>query len=453
MEIIKNDQQKVIIGLGKTGYSVLAFFAERSFDAVVMDTRKEPPFAQMVRDNYPDVKMILGGLNQQILCAASQIILSPGLALSTPEIKAAVEQGVPVVGDVQVFADYAKAPVVAITGSNAKSTVTTLVGEMAKKAGLHTAVGGNLGTPALDLISDDVQLYVMELSSFQLETAPALKAKVATVLNVSPDHLDRYDNNYLAYHQAKHKIFLGCESVVVNKDDPLSAPMIKGVPTTSFTLSKPSLNEFGIVEKYGENYLAKFDQALLACRELKIKGSHNHSNALAALALGEAVDLPIESMLDSLKEFPGLEHRCMWIGQHQGVEYFNDSKGTNVGASEAAILGLGSDLSGEIVLMAGGDGKGAEFEFLQKSVSKYVKTLVLYGRDKTKLADALKGCADIVFADDFTQAFELAGLHATGGDAVLLSPACASFDMFNSFEHRGEVFVGLVDALKAGSEA
>lgn len=452
MSIIASDQQKVVIGLGKTGYSVLAFFAERDIDVIVMDTREEPPFAQQVRDNFPNVKMVLGGLNQDVLCAASQIILSPGLALSTPEIKAAVDQGVPVVGDVQVFADHAKAPVIAITGSNAKSTVTTLVGEMAKQAGLNTAVGGNLGTPALELINDDVQLYVMELSSFQLETTLALKANVATVLNVSPDHLDRYDNNYLAYHQAKHKIFLGCESVVVNKDDALSAPMIKsGVPTTSFTLSKPSLNEFGIIEKDGESYLAKFDQPLLACRELKIKGSHNHSNALAALALGEAVNIPMESMLATLKEFPGLEHRCMWIDQHQGVDYFNDSKGTNVGAAEAAILGLGPDLNGDIVLMAGGDGKGAEFEFLQKSVNKFVKTIVLYGRDKLKMADALSGCAEIVLADDFEQAFSLAKKNATQGDAILLSPACASFDMFNSFEHRGDTFVELVKNLNTGS--
>lgn len=454
LSIIASDQQKVVIGLGKTGYSVLAFFAERDIDVLVMDTREEPPFAQQVRENFPNVKMVLGGLNEEILCAASQIILSPGLALSTPEIKAAVDLGVSVVGDVQVFADHAKAPVIAITGSNAKSTVTTLVGEMAKQAGLKTAVGGNLGTPALDLINDEVQLYVMELSSFQLETTPVLKASVATVLNVSPDHLDRYDNNYLAYHQAKHKIFLGCESVVVNKDDALSAPMIKsGVPTTSFTLSKPDLNEFGIVEKDGENYLAKFNQPLLACRELKIKGSHNHSNALAALALGEAVNLPMQFMLEALKKFPGLEHRCMWVGQDQGVDYFNDSKGTNVGAAEAAILGLGPDLNGEIVLMAGGDGKGAEFEFLQKSVKQYVKTLVLYGRDKLKLADALTNCADIVLADDFEQAFNLARENSTQGDAILLSPACASFDMFNSFEHRGDTFVELVDALKLGSNS
>lgn len=452
MDIISSDQQKVVIGLGKTGYSVLAFFAERNIDVVVMDTREEPPFAQQVRDNYPNVKMILGGLNQGVLCGASQIILSPGLALSTPEIKAAVDQGVPVVGDVQVFADHVKAPVIAITGSNAKSTVTTLVGEMAKQAGLNTAIGGNLGTPALDLINDDVQLYVMELSSFQLETTPALKANVATVLNVSPDHLDRYDNNYLAYHQAKHKIFLGCERVVVNKDDALSAPMIKDkTPSTSFTLSKPSLNEFGIVEKEGGRYLAKFDQPLLACRELKIKGSHNQSNALAALALGEAVNLPMASMLETLKTFPGLEHRCMWVGENDGVDFFNDSKGTNVGAAEAAILGLGPDLSGQIILMAGGDGKGADFEFLQSSVKQFVKTLVLYGRDKLKLADALSGCAEVILADDFTQAFNLAKQNACRGDAVLLSPACASFDMFNSFEHRGETFVELVNAEKSGS--
>lgn len=447
MDIIGSDQLKVVIGLGKSGYSVLAFFAERGINVLAMDTREEPPYAQKVREQYPNVKLVLGGLDESILCNASQIILSPGLALATPEIQTAVKAGVPVVGDIQVFADYATAPIVAITGSNAKSTVTTLVGEMAKDAGLNTAIGGNLGTPALDLISDDVELYVMELSSFQLETTPALKAKVATVLNISPDHLDRYDS-YLAYQQAKHKIFLGCENVVINKDDPLSAPMIKdSVKSISFTLGKPDLKDYGILEKDGEAYLAKFNEPLLPCSSLKIKGSHNRANALSALALGELAGLPLESMLKTLQTFPGLEHRCMWIKQIEGVDFFNDSKGTNVGATEAAVLGLGPDLKGHIVLMAGGEGKGAEFEFLQDSVKQYVKTLVLYGTDKDKLADALQDCADIKVADSFEDAFNLASESANQGDAVLLSPACASFDMFNSFEHRGDTFVSLVNKL------
>ena len=447
MSIITTDQQKVVIGLGKTGYSVVAFFAKKGISVVVMDTREEPPFAEAVRQHYPQVKMVLGGLNESILCGASQIVLSPGLPLATPEIQAAINNSVEVVGDIQVFSDYAKSPVVAITGSNAKSTVTTLVGEMAKDAGLKVAIGGNLGTPALDLIEDDIELYVMELSSFQLETTPSLLASVATVLNVSPDHLDRYDS-YLQYHQAKHKIFNGCRSVVVNRDDPLSAPMIKsGVPHVSFGLGKPDLNQFGILEQDSISYLAKFNQPLLDVNELKIKGSHNRSNALSALALGEMMGLSMESMINTLRRFPGLEHRCQWVGSHAGVEYFNDSKGTNVGASVAAMEGLGPEIQGELVLMAGGVGKGADFSFMQTAVNQYVKTLVLYGEDKNLLAQSLEGNAKILLAESFQDAFKIAKTNALDGDAVLLSPACASFDMFNSFEHRGDSFKQLVEAL------
>ena len=446
MSIITTDQQNVVIGLGKTGYSVVAFFAKKGMPVVAMDTREEPPFSQQIRSEFPNVKLILGELNEKILCSASQIILSPGLPLSTPEIQTAVKSGVKVVGDIQIFADYAKAPVIAITGSNAKSTVTTLVGEMAKEANVRVAVGGNLGTPALDLIEDDVELYVMELSSFQLETTPSLMARVATVLNVSPDHLDRYEN-YLGYHQAKHKIFNGCQAVVVNRDDPLSAPMIKaGIPHVSFGLSKPDLNQFGVLDKNSKQYLAKFSEPLLDVSELKIKGSHNRSNALSALALGEAVGLDMKAMLEALKNFTGLDHRCQWVGKFDGVDYFNDSKGTNVGASIAAMEGLGPDTKGEVVLMAGGVGKGADFSLLKPAVKQYVKTLVLYGEDRELLANTLEGDASVKMADSFDDAFKLAKQSAESGDAILLSPACASFDMFKSFEHRGEMFKKLVDA-------
>ena len=447
MSIITTDQQSVVIGLGKTGYSVVAFFAKQGLPVVAMDTRDEPPFAQQIRTEYPNVKLLLGGLNKAVMCSATQIIVSPGLPLATLEIQTAIKAGVKVVGDIQIFADYAQAPVIAITGSNAKSTVTTLVGEMAKESGLKVAVGGNLGTPALDLINDEVELYVMELSSFQLETTPSLMASVATVLNVSPDHLDRYES-YLEYHQAKHKIFNGCQAVVVNRDDPLSAPMIKaGIPHVSFGLGQPDLNQFGVIEKNSKLYLAKFNELLLDADELKIKGSHNRSNALSALALGEAVGLDMEAMLRALKGFSGLDHRCQWVGNLEGVDYFNDSKGTNVGASIAALEGLGPDTDGKIILMAGGVGKDADFSSMKHAVKKFVKFLVLYGEDRELLAGVLQEFAPVKMADSFEGAFNLAKLNAKAGDAVLLSPACASFDMFKSFEHRGDAFKQLVEAL------
>jgi len=447
LSIITTDQQIVVVGLGKTGYSVIAFFVARDINVVAMDTREQTPFSDLVKKEFPQVKVYLGGLVQQVLNSASKIVVSPGLPLSTQEIQVAIQQGVPVVGDIQVFADYARAPVIAITGSNAKSTVTSLVGLMAQDAGVNVAVGGNLGTPALDLIDDAIELYVMELSSFQLETTPALKANVATVLNVSPDHLDRYDS-YLHYHQAKHKIFNGCESVVINRDDALSAPMLKpGVKVTSFGLSKPDLKQFGIVQQDSKEYLAKFNESLLDVSALKIKGSHNRSNALAALALGEAVGLDTESMLGTLQKFTGLEHRCQWLKNSNGVDYFNDSKGTNVGATVAALEGLGPETQGDIILMAGGVAKDADFSLMKAAVKRYVKTLVLYGQDKLSLAQALEGTAEIKLANSFDEAFKLSNSIALSGDAVVLSPACASFDMFKNFEHRGDYFTDLVEAL------
>jgi UDP-N-acetylmuramoylalanine--D-glutamate ligase len=441
------DQYIVVIGLGKTGHSVVSFFADRGKKVIAMDTREEPPFAQAVRDSYKTVDLILGRLDEAILCGAKKIVLSPGLPIATKEIQAAIKHGVKVVSDIQIFSDHAKAPIIAITGSNAKSTVTTLLGEMAKDAGLNVAIGGNLGTPALELINENVQLYVMELSSFQLETTPSLKADVATVLNVSPDHLDRY-GNYDEYWHAKHNIFNKCKAVVVNRDDKRSAPLTDlNVKTLTFGLDQATGNNFGIAEHNGDSFLAVNQQALINCKQLKIKGTHNRSNALAALALGSAAGLSLDSMLTTLQDFPGLEHRCQWVGKHAGIDFFNDSKGTNVGATVAALDGLKDGVDGRIILMAGGDGKGADFSFMKGAIKSSVKTLVAYGRDKQAIYDALFTDTNIILADDFNDAFIKARLAASKGDAVLLSPACASFDMFNSFEHRGDTFVQLVRAL------
>jgi len=437
----------VVVGLGKTGYSVVAFFAARNINVVAMDTRQSPPFAEQVQQSFPQVSLYLGALDQTQLLNAEKIVVSPGLPLATPAIQAAIDAGIAVVSDIQVFADHVSAPVVAITGSNAKSTVTSLLGVMAEQAGLKTAVGGNLGTPALELIQDDIDLYVMELSSFQLEATPNLNALVATVLNISPDHLDRYAS-YEEYYLSKHVIFNGSKWGVVNSDDPLSAPQLQQPENqVHFTLNAPQKNEFGVIKHDGQLFLAKGQEHLLNCDTLKMKGSHNRSNALAALALGECAGLSMDSMLATLQTFPGLEHRCQWVGQHNGIEFYNDSKGTNVGATLAALEGLGPEIKGKLILMAGGVGKDADFSFLQAAVSQYVNTLVLYGQDKQQIADALDGTAQVIMASSFDDAFVKACSYAQEGDVVLLSPACASFDMFNSFEHRGDTFVKLVEAL------
>ncbi|GAA6133836.1 UDP-N-acetylmuramoyl-L-alanine--D-glutamate ligase [Oceaniserpentilla sp. 4NH20-0058] len=436
----------VVVGLGKTGYSVVAFFAARNMPVVAMDTRDEPPFAQTILDNFPNVEMCLGKLDEIQLLKAEKVVVSPGLPLATKEIKQAQDAGIEVVSDIQIFADYAKAPIVAITGSNAKSTVTTLVGLMAQDAGLHTAIGGNLGTPALDLIDDSVQLYVMELSSFQLEATPNLNPLVATVLNISPDHLDRYDS-YKDYYESKQVIFNGAKWGVINLDDTLSAPMFaQPERMVGFTINEPENNQFGVCKQAEKLYLCKGKELLLESGLLKIKGSHNRSNALAALALGECAGLPMNSMLKTLSTFAGLEHRCQWVRKVNGVEFYNDSKGTNVGATQAALEGLGPDIKGHIVLMAGGVGKDADFQCLSDQVKAYVSTLVVYGRDAQLIADVLHQECKVIQASSFEDAFSKACESAKQDDAVLLSPACASFDMFNSFEHRGETFVKLVEA-------
>ena len=274
-----------------------------------------------------------------------------------------------------------------------------------------------------------------------------LNAEVATCLNVSEDHMDRYAD-LPAYHLAKHRIFRGARQVVVNRDDPLSRPMIADqVPCWSFGLGKPDFKRFGLLEENGEKYLAYQFEALLPVRELKVRGAHNQSNALSALALGHAVGLPMAAMLDTLKSFTGLAHRCQWVGERGGVSYYDDSKATNVGAALAAIEGLGADITGKLVLIAGGDGKGADFSSLRKPVAAHCRALVLLGRDADKLAAVLDGAVDILRVDSLRAAVEQAAAIAQSGDAVLLSPACASLDMFKNFEERGRLFAQAVEAL------
>ncbi|MCF6782671.1 UDP-N-acetylmuramoyl-L-alanine--D-glutamate ligase [Pseudomonas stutzeri] len=427
--------------------SVVRHLARRGQPFAVADTRANPPELATLQAQYPHIEVRCGELDVEFLCRASELLISPGLAVSTPALQAAAARGVKLSGDIDLFAREARAPIIAITGSNAKSTVTTLVGEMIQAAGRKVAIGGNLGTPALDLLSDDVEFYVIELSSFQLETTEQLNAEVATCLNVSEDHMDRY-SGLPAYHQAKHRIFRGARQVVINRDDRLSRPLVgEEVPVWSFGLGKPDFKGFGLIDMDGEKHLAFQFEALMPARELRMRGAHNQSNALAALALGHAVGLPFEPMLATLREFTGLPHRCQWVGEHGGVNYYDDSKATNVGAALAAIDGLGSDIDGKLVLIAGGDGKGADFSALHAPVARYCREVILLGRDAELLATALDGAAPIERVQSLEQAVQRAALSAKPGDAVLLSPACASLDMFKSFEERGRLFAAAVGGL------
>lgn len=446
--LIQRGGLRVVVGLGKTGLSVVKYLVEQGYRVAVTDTRIEPP---CLADLPAGVDCHLGGLDTALLCAAQEIILSPGLALTEPAIAAALAQGVPVIGDIQLLRRATNVPIVAITGSNAKSTVTTLVGDMAANAGVRVAVGGNLGTPALELLNNDPELIVLELSSFQLETTSSLAAAVAVVLNMSEDHMDRYEH-MLAYHQAKHRIFQNCKRFVTNRDDPLTQPLVAdAIGKQSFGLSAPDINEYGILRDLdGTVWLARGRNRLMNANDMKMKGNHNVANALAALALGEAVGLPLDVMLATLRQFAGLPHRCQFVAEQNGVSYYNDSKGTNVGATLAAIEGLGGALApkqGRVLVILGGVGKGQDFSPLAPALQRYGRAVLLIGEDAAKIASQIEGSVEMYRANGLDDAVRQARQLAQAGDAVLLSPACASFDMFLNYEDRGDQFVAMVQGL------
>lgn len=449
MSLIASDKLKVVIGLGQTGLACARYLASKDERFVVVDSRENPPGMDELSAELPNVKLICGPFDAELLSGASELILSPGVAQSDPAIQTAVKAGAKLSGDIDLFCNEISAPIVAITGSNAKSTVTTLVGEMAEAAGLNVGVCGNIGTPVLEMLNEpEKDLYVIELSSFQLETTNDLRAAVATVLNISPDHLDRYDSMQ-GYYQAKHRIFRGAKKVVVNRDDALTMPLMpSGVDQLAYHLGKPDLKVFGLIEEKGETWLAVGLDKLIPVSELKIRGSHNMANALSALALGQSVGLPMDAMLTALKNFAGLKHRCQWVAEKAGIEYYNDSKGTNVGATVAALNGLGKTLSTDqrIVLIAGGVGKGAEFSELAEPMQQFARALIYIGEDGPRLADSCEGVIKEP-ADDMQTAVAKAKAQAKEGDIVLLSPACASFDMFSGFPARGDAFIDAVEAL------
>jgi UDP-N-acetylmuramoylalanine--D-glutamate ligase len=439
----------VIVGLGATAMSCARYLTQQNIPIAIADTRPNPPNLTQFKQNYPDVPTILGNLDHPLLDKASMLVVSPGVSVHQPAIQRQAARGAAVVGDIELFAKEAKAPVIAITGTNAKSTVTTLVGKMAVAAGLRTQVGGNLGTPALDLLdASNPEVFVLELSSFQLETTFSLAPRVATVLNITPDHMDRYDT-LEDYTQAKHRIYSQCEIAVCNRDDPATNSRERNAENKiQFTLKIPGKNEFGLLNKSGDMYLAFEDRALMPVKELPVLGRHYQANALAALAIGYGFGLAMEPMIETLIEFKGLEHRCQLVRERQGVTWYNDSKGTNVGATLAAIDGLGPEISGKLILIAGGVGKNADFTPLVPAISAYVKTVILIGEAATVLAEMLNDRVDIKFANSMEDAVAMANDIAISGDSVLLSPACASFDMFNNFEHRGKVFTEVVQGLK-----
>ena len=446
--LIQRGGLKVVAGLGISGVSAVNFLHEQGYRVAVTDSRAVPPG----HDKIPtEVQTHFGQFDQELLLQAEEIIISPGLDPKLPEIQAAIAKGIPVISEIQILRRATDKPIVAITGSNAKSTVTTLIGLMALQAGVKVAVGGNLGRPALDLTHDDPDVYILELSSFQLETTSHLNAAVAVVLNVSEDHLDRHGDMF-GYHTAKHRIFQGVKKVVYNRDDSLTRPLVPDVtPMQSFGLNAPDLNQYGILrEDDGTIWLARGRERLLKSSEMYIQGTHNVANALACLALGEAIGLPLEKMLETLKIFKGLEHRCEFVKEVQHVRYYNDSKGTNIGATLAALDGLGAAIEvqgGKVAIILGGQGKGQDFTALRNSLQKYAKVAVLIGEDRPVIEKAIEGTTTLLHAESLQEAVALCQQNTHVHDVVLLSPACASFDMFTGYPERGHRFVEYVNKL------
>ncbi|MCJ7924834.1 MAG: UDP-N-acetylmuramoyl-L-alanine--D-glutamate ligase [Pantoea vagans] len=418
--------------------SLVDFFVAQGVTPRVMDTRVSPPGL----DKLPgQVERHLGGINGDWLLAADLIVASPGVALAHPILSEAVEAGIEIVGDIELFCREAQAPIVAITGSNGKSTVTTLVGEMAKAAGWQVGVGGNIGLPALSLLQSPAQLYVLELSSFQLETTHSLKAAAATVLNVTEDHMDRYPLGMQQYRAAKLRVYENAQICIVNADDALTMP-VRGADKRCVSFGV-DFGDYHLNKQQGSIWLRVKGEKVLNTAEMKMVGQHNYTNALAALALADAVGLPRASSLAALTQFNGLAHRFQLVHEHQGVRWINDSKATNVGSTEAALNGL--QVQGTLWLLMGGDGKSADFTPLIPWLQGDNVRLYCFGRDGDALAALRPDIA--VRTETMRQAMEQIAPQVKAGDMVLLSPACASLDQFRNFEQRGEQFAQLAKEL------
>lgn len=452
MTIALKYKQVLVLGLGDTGLSALRWLSRQGARLSVADTRANPPGVEALRAELPQVRLHTGAFTAAIFEGVDLVVASPGVPLSEPEIQAAIQRGMTVVGDVELFAQYrpASAKVIAITGANGKTTVTTLVGEMCKTAGLKTIVAANIGLPVLDALSMETpDVYVLELSSFQLETTSSLVVDAATMLNLSEDHMDRYAGMQ-EYAIAKARIFYHAKLQVLNRDDAWSMLMARPkLPQVTFGLDEgEDEHSYGLRSVNGELWLSCGTHDLMNMRDLKITGLHNAANALAAIALCRGIGMDYVPIIQTLYNFKGLPHRVEWVANIDDVDYFDDSKGTNVGATCAALSGL----SQKVVLIAGGDGKGQDFSPLKQPVADNARAVVLIGRDASLIENTLLDTGVAMYhAADLPEAVNISRKLAQSGDAVLLSPACASLDMFKNYVHRAEVFVAAVKRLEQAS--
>ncbi len=428
----------VVVGLGVTGVSVARYLTGLGFSFVISDSREAPSGLEQIKKELGNSSVVTGGFDEKLFSKASHLIVSPGISLKEPAIQNAIQCGAKILCDIDLFACSVDKPIIAITGSNGKSTVTMMVGEMSIASGKKTGVGGNLGLAALDLLGNEAELYVLELSSFQLERTTQLNATAATVLNISADHLDRH-KDLSDYAIQKQRIYLNDGIMVINLDDPMVVAMReKHRKTLTFSILNKA--DFWLSKERNQEFLMHGETALMPLSELPLEGRHNAANALAALALGTTVGLNTGVMCNVLKSFKGLAHRMQRVAEIAGVTWINDSKATNIGACIAALQG--SDRS--VVLIAGGDAKGADMDELVPAVKGRVKSVILMGKDAPLIEQALNGCVPTYKAANMQEAVEIAGNIAEAGESVLLSPACASLDQYKNYQDRGDKFAEAV---------
>jgi UDP-N-acetylmuramoylalanine--D-glutamate ligase len=452
-----NPQQKLlaqyasaaVIGLGVTGYSAARYLTARGLEVLIMDSRTEPPLANEFKREFPGIETHFGAFSEHALEGHALVVASPGVSLKEPMLRAAKKHGAHIVGDIELFLQENQKPLIAITGSNGKSTVTSLVGEMCAAGGLTPLVAGNIGRPALDALTEqkDYDVAVLELSSFQLETTYQVPAESAAILNISADHMDRYDSMG-DYVLAKARIIRGARRAVLPSHDERLAQITNVNEILGFELQKPSTeNDFGIVKRSGKRWLAKGEQRLMLLRDIPLVGLHNVKNVLSAFALVDFLKLPLEVLVKAVMNFKGLPHRMQTIAKINNISWVNDSKATNIGATATAL----NNLEQKIVWIAGGQGKGADFDELKSVVNRNIRQLILIGEAAEEIEAALSGLLPISFASDMQDAVNQAASIATDGDIVLLSPACASVDMFRSFEDRGNQFKRCVETISGSN--
>ncbi len=437
-----DDSEHIIFGLGDTGLSTARYLYSKGKRFCVYDNFKNPPALKILKQEMPDIKFYSGERQLFTINPGTKILLSPGVPRSDSFLREAIEAGATIKSDLDLFITEVDVPIIGITGSNGKSTVTELLGAMASESGYKVAIGGNLGPPALDLLDTKAEIFILELSSFQLENSDALNLSIATILNLSPDHLDRHRTMH-GYSLAKQRIFLGCKTAVINLDDKTTYPNnFDGRLIIKWSFDEPKSGEIGLAGEFPNIFICFGTKIIMRADEIYLPGKHNLANSLAALTIGISIGFSIESMCGVLKNFSGLAHRCELILSKEGVNWINDSKATNVGATRAALEGLGERKN--IILIAGGIAKGANFQSLLTPIKKHCKKVILIGESALKFSSIISDDVQVSLVTSIEEAVKLSKSYSSIGDLVLLSPACSSLDMFRDYIDRGETFIKAV---------